>query len=179
MRTLRRGYVDSDGYVERDAVSGDHFSRLAGSTRPHERLRAAIDHYSLKGLPIFGLGRTEAFERTLLHRPFYGADKVFVAEMALQGRIVEVPEVLFFRRTHPGASTRLGERKQRASWADPRRAGGFLPLTMLVEYTSVVRGADLSTLDRLRCLEVVAHKAVGPATWGKVLVPGKRNYLGV
>ncbi len=178
VRVLRHGYVDGAGYVERDAVSGDHFGRLAASSRPHVRLRAAINHYSLKGLPIFGVGRMEAFERTLLHRPFYGADKVIVAELALQGRIVEVPEVLFFRRTHPGASTRLQGKGQRATWADPQRAGGFLPLTMLVAYASAVRDAELSALDRARCLGVVVGKAIGPETWGKLLVPGQRNYLG-
>jgi hypothetical protein len=178
VRVLRHGYVDGAGYVERDVVSGDDFGRLAASSRPHVRLRAAISHFSLKGLPIFGLARTEAFERTLLHRPFYGADKVIVAELALQGRIVEVPEVLFFRRTHPGASSRLQSNGQRARWTDPNRSGGFLPLTMLVAYASAVRDADLSPLDRARCLGVVAGKAVGRETWGKVLVPGPRNYLG-
>jgi len=178
VRTLRRGYVDGEGYVERDVTSGDDYGRLAESTRPHDRLRAAIFHYSLRELPIFGLARTEAFERTLLNRSFYGTDKVIVAELALQGRIIEVPEVLFFRRTHPGASTRLGERRQRANWADPRRASSFLPLTMLVEYASVVRDADLTPLDRLRCYGVVARKAVGLQTWSRMLVPGPRNYLG-
>ena len=134
VRTLRHGYVDGEGYVERDVTSGDDFGRLAASTRPHDRLRAAIFHYSLKGLPIFGLGRTEAFERTLLNRSFYGTDKVIVAELALQGRIIEVPEVLFFRRTHAGRRPGWAERRQRANWADPRRASGFLPLTMLIEY---------------------------------------------
>jgi hypothetical protein len=49
---------------------------------------------------------------------------------------------------------------------------------MLVAYASAVRDADLSPLDRARCLGVVAGKAVGRETWGKVLVPGPRNYLG-
>jgi glycosyltransferase involved in cell wall biosynthesis len=178
IRTLRKGYVDaSNGYVERD-LPDDRFAELAGSIHPHERLRAALFHYSLKTLPIFGLTRSAALERTMLNRSLYGTDKIILAELALQGRIVQIPDVLFFRRTHSGASTRLGGAKKKASWADPTRTGGFLPLAMFVEYSSVVRDANLPRRDKARCAAVVAHKLLGPETWAKMFLPSQRNYLG-
>ena len=101
-----------------------------------------------------------------------------MAELALQGRIVEVPEVLFFRRTAPGGVDPAGRAPPAGQLGRSPPGAGFLPLTMLIEYASVVRDADLTPLDRLRCYGVVAHKAVGSETWGRMLVPGPRNYLG-
>lgn len=178
IRPLRHGYVDAtNGYVEEVAMEDD-FAELAASCDPADRLRAALFHYSLRTLPIFGVTRMEAMERTLLHRPFYGADKVILAELALQGRIAIHPEVLFFRRTHARASTRLGGAKEKAKWADPNKAGQFLPLTMLVAYSSVVREAELNWRDRARCAGVVLHKLAGPETWAKMFIPKQGNYLG-
>lgn len=175
---LRHGYVDAtNGHVEREEPL-DRFTELAASEHPHERFKAALFHYSLRTLPIFGLTRVEAMERTLLHRPYYGTDKVIIGELALQGRIVVHPEVLFFRRTHSRASTRLGGAKAKASWADPNRIGSFLPLTMLGAYTSVVKDAELDPVEKARCIGVVAHKLLGGETWARMFVPGQKNYLG-
>lgn len=49
---------------------------------------------------IFGLYRRELLERTTLHRPYYTSDRNLVAETALLGRFVAVPDVTFYNRRH-------------------------------------------------------------------------------
>jgi glycosyltransferase involved in cell wall biosynthesis len=47
---------------------------------------------------VYGLMRREAAARTRLMRLSLCADLIFVAEMALQGHIIQVPETLFWKR---------------------------------------------------------------------------------
>jgi len=53
---------------------------------------------------IFGLMRREVLEKTTLHRPYYSSDRNLVAEMALLGRWLCIPEAIFYNRKHPGQS---------------------------------------------------------------------------
>jgi len=54
---------------------------------------------------IFGLVRSEALARTPLLPKYPSGDYIILGELALLGKFVEVPEVLFMRRLHPGASS--------------------------------------------------------------------------
>jgi glycosyltransferase involved in cell wall biosynthesis len=58
----------------------------------------------LWGNLVFALMRTAALRRTRLHGSFPSSDHVLLAELALAGSFVEVPEVLFLRRRHAGMS---------------------------------------------------------------------------
>lgn len=53
---------------------------------------------------IFGLIRRDQLERTTLHRPYYSSDCNLVAEIALLGRFLCVPEAIFYNRRHQGQS---------------------------------------------------------------------------
>jgi glycosyltransferase involved in cell wall biosynthesis len=54
---------------------------------------------------IFGLIRIDALRRTRLLPKYPGGDYTFLGELALEGKFFEVPEALFLRRLHPGASS--------------------------------------------------------------------------
>jgi glycosyltransferase involved in cell wall biosynthesis len=54
----------------------------------------------LWGNLVFSLMRTDALRRTRLHGGFPSSDHVLLAELALEGSFVEVPELLFMRRLH-------------------------------------------------------------------------------
>ena len=54
---------------------------------------------------IFGLIRSEALAKTRLFPRYPGGDYTVLAELALLGKFVEVPELLFRRRLHPSASS--------------------------------------------------------------------------
>ena len=69
------------------------------STLPHERFHGVVlgTNWCSDG---YGLFRSEAVRRTRLLQSCHGAGKVLIAEVALQGRFEEVPEVLFFDILH-------------------------------------------------------------------------------
>src|SRR5690606_23328496 len=113
---LSRGFLDPDGFIERLAVDEDA-PALLGDPRPHVRLDGIVNKLSVF-FDVFGLARVADLRRTLLLPSYYGADKVFLAEMAVQGRLVRLDEDGFSRRCHAGASTRSASLKALANWSD-------------------------------------------------------------
>ena len=53
---------------------------------------------------VYGLMRVDALRRAGVFRPVLRPDRLLIAELTLQGRIRQVPEVLWFRRDSNGAS---------------------------------------------------------------------------
>lgn len=51
----------------------------------------------------FAVFRTEVIVKTSLMQPYPASDRVFLAEIALHGRTLEVPQYLLFRRIHTGS----------------------------------------------------------------------------
>jgi glycosyltransferase involved in cell wall biosynthesis len=56
---------------------------------------------------FYGVIRTNALRRTAIHGAYLGADLIVQAEIALYGKIFEVPEYLFFRRMHRHAHSAM------------------------------------------------------------------------
>ena len=54
---------------------------------------------------IFGSIRSDLLAKTPLLPDYPSGDYIILGELALLGKFVEVPEVLFLRRLHPGASS--------------------------------------------------------------------------
>ena len=54
---------------------------------------------------IFGVMRADSLRKTPLHGDYIGADRNLLAEIGLMGKIYEIPEYLFFRRSHVNAYT--------------------------------------------------------------------------
>jgi glycosyltransferase involved in cell wall biosynthesis len=89
--------------------------------QPSLRLRHILRHPLSKLLnPPLGLTRSECLRKTRLLGNYYAADRVILAELALQGQIAEVPEYLFYRRLHEKNSTSLNPSDDAiAKWCDP------------------------------------------------------------
>lgn len=90
------------------------------SRDPAERFGAVI-HARHQCEDFFGLYRRAALVGSGLHDNYSGSDRVLLAEMALRGRWVSVPEPLFLHREHEGRYTRailLQDRRQAALWQD-------------------------------------------------------------
>lgn len=124
-----------------------------GDPLPHRRFADVIEPW-YGCFHVWSLMRTSAIRRTRLHGPYPGGDRVFLAEMALQGPIRVVPETLFRLRHHGGRSVKsLPTIYDRARWHDTRKKGrAVLPHWRIgLEHVRAVQRADLSTADRLRC----------------------------
>ena len=92
-----------------------------GSPSPARRL-AAVIHTRHECEDFFGLFRREALLGSSLHGTHGGSDRVLLAEMALRGPWVGVPEPLFLHREHKERYTRAvllaGDLSRAALWLD-------------------------------------------------------------
>jgi glycosyltransferase involved in cell wall biosynthesis len=74
--------------------------------RPSERLTTFLARIRLNNV-FNGVARSDALRRTALNKSYVSSDIVLVAELLLQGKLVEVPERLFFRRMSKATATAL------------------------------------------------------------------------
>lgn len=141
--------IDEHGTVVKDYVSKVDLA----SPKPHERLFAMICRHHLL-IQVFGLMRADVLRQTHLIGYYVSSDRVLLAELALRGRLYEVPEFLFYRRDHPDQSYRKHRgRHQYQSWFDPRRTDktAFPHWRLLFEFFVTIGRVPLSLGDRVRC----------------------------
>ncbi|WP_157222607.1 glycosyltransferase family 2 protein [Novosphingobium sp. AP12] len=84
-------------------LDSEYTVQLFGGSGPVERFAKAM-RMDRACHAIFGLMRTHVVRRTTSHRPYYTSDRNLVAEMALLGRFLCVPEAIFYNRKHSGQS---------------------------------------------------------------------------
>jgi glycosyltransferase involved in cell wall biosynthesis len=117
------------------------------SPAPHVRFHRLI--WSLgETHPLFAVMRSDALRRTPLYRPFVGADRVLIAQLALMGPIWQVPEVLHHYRQprmHPGVRQRT-DRPSQAVILDPANEGRLPSRTwrLCYEHLRLVARAPLA-----------------------------------
>jgi glycosyltransferase involved in cell wall biosynthesis len=157
---LRNGFLDPDGFIER-LVQDDDAVPMLGSTYPHVRLDAIANRMSVF-FDIFGLMRTADVRRTMLLPNYYGADKVFLAEMALKGRIVRIPDEVFHRRCHAKASTRSLGFRSLAGWSDASRGFDYYPALIIKGYLEAIDASSLAPSEKRRCRRVLLKKLRSP-----------------
>jgi glycosyltransferase involved in cell wall biosynthesis len=64
---------------------------------------------------LFGVFRREALQKSTLHRMYYGSDHALLAEMALLGTFVRVPDAVLYNREHLSRSINM-DKKERVFW---------------------------------------------------------------
>lgn len=72
---------------------------------------------------VFGLFRADCLRRSSLHRPYYGSDRALLAEAALLGSFVLVPDAVFYNREHPTRSINI-DKNARRFWHTADLRGG-------------------------------------------------------
>lgn len=146
-------YIDADGNetlrqeVILDIANPDPVRRF------QEMIR--MDH---KVEMILALMRTELMRKTKGLAPFSDSDRVIMAEMCLHGKIIMVPEYLFYRREHDENSSKAyTSRHTRMAWFDPKYAGKitFPNIRQFYEYIQSIYRAPLSAHDRNRCMKIM------------------------
>ena len=121
--------------------------------RPSDRFIKFHDSVGLTNV-IYGLMRTEAVRKTarMGNATYPAADTNFMGELVLYGKFIEIPECLFYRRMHAGASTadREDDERQTSFWG--RSAPGFsLPSwRMNVAYLRAILRAPVDFAEKRR-----------------------------
>lgn len=125
------------------------------SDRPHDRLHHVIrsDYLCVQ---LYGVMRTEALRRTKVFVGYYGCDRNTLAELALLGKLREVPQYMFLHRIYPdalGAATAYGKTVDELLMIDPgtdwhRRSTNS---TIFLNYFRSVRSLVRARSDRFRC----------------------------
>lgn len=130
----------------------------------------------------FALIRRDVLLDTRLFGAYIAADGVFLAEMALRGRFVEITEPLFLNRQHAASSTEADTTRQgRSAWWDPglRNKVPFPRWRVLLEYYRAVRLAPLSRADKMQAfLELWSWGVVQWKSLSADLIRAPRQFLG-
>jgi glycosyltransferase involved in cell wall biosynthesis len=103
--------------------------------------------------PIFGLIRLDVLRTTGLLGPFNSHDRPLLAELALRGRYVQIPDVLFLNREHQDRSIRAYRGPHdRIAWFDPSLADRIVysNLRLLLEYYRAIVRSGVPTWDAVR-----------------------------
>ena len=136
---------------------------------------------SLRCYEVFAVVRTEDMRRSGTYRGYNGSEKVFLAEMALMGRFVEIPEPLFYSRWHDSRFSSNTEGTGQNQLVDPKKSRKIaIPHEILcgVGYFRRILDVKISITDRLKCLAVWTRFILRPEKWGTILTKlftGKSN----
>lgn len=151
--------IDEQGRVLRDLGWPIHNGAHPDAVK---RFAGAID-LGHGCFDVFGLIRRSALAKTHLIAPYLGSDRVLLAELALQGRLERIDEVLFQSREHPQRSIRMRSDAARDQWfASGRPAAKFRPAwRRLSAVRDAVQRADLTFSQRMGCRVEVAKWALG------------------
>lgn len=133
-----------------------------------DRLRSMLFDGDLPGAiqadDFYGVIRSDVLRKVEPHDSFYHADQVFMAELVLHGRFLQVPEWLYFRRHHDGRA--LNANPTISSWSrnlDPKRSNKLVhpPARLVAEYIwgyfAAVRRAPLTPAERRDCNRHIRH----------------------
>lgn len=112
---------------------------------------------------VFGVIRTEVLNQTNLIGNYKHGDGVLLAHLALQGKIIEIPECLLYSRKHDKQSmylfgiTREGVKHDLegyAEWFDPKNKGGisFSFNRRLRDYFKMIVSSPIYFSQKLKCL---------------------------
>jgi Glycosyl transferase family 2 len=116
---------------------------------PVARFMAVMERVGLVNV-LQGVARTEAL-RSIPSRSYPSADVLVVAELALHGQFVEIPERLFLRRMHAAAASSLQTPVERQAFADPTAMGwhGLSACRASLGLLSTVARAPVTVRQRL------------------------------
>ena len=144
---------------------GYYRSVIAKTDIPRAAARFAVMILeSHTNVDFFGLIRRDAMVGSLLHQSFSGADKAFLAQMALRGRLLQLEEPLVEMREHPARYTRAtASARTKRAWHDTQaRSHVDIPvLTLYRTARQLVDTENLSDPDRRECRAVLRRFFIG------------------
>lgn len=124
------------------------------SSSPSVRLYnvLAIDYLCIQ---LYGVMRAQALRDTKVFQGYYGCDRNTLAELALLGKLHEIPEYLFFHRIYPealGAAVYSGRSVQELFFLDPGTDWNerFAALKVFGNYFGSIAQAPIPFAEKLK-----------------------------
>ena len=119
---------------------------------------------------IYGLMRHSALKHTALmgNGSFHAADTNLMGELTLYGKIVEIPETLFFRRMHEDASSwdRMNTSVQQAFWTGQNKKFVLPTLKKHLAYIKAIQKSPNGFMGKLQMDLYILRRAV----WHRQLI---------
>lgn len=103
---------------------------------------------------VFGVMRLNTLKKTSMIGNYISSDVILLGELSLRGKIVEIPEYLFYQRIHPENSTQANKNiVDRMSWFDPSKADKLVLIKWrhLWEYAKDIFRIKMGFIDRMLC----------------------------
>jgi glycosyltransferase involved in cell wall biosynthesis len=148
-----------------------HYPVATHSPRAPERFRSML--FDGWGDDEGGVYRTEVLRQAALQGSYHFADRTFTAGIALLGPFYQVPDRLYFRRSHPGQAGVRRTVRARCATLDPRRADRLRhPAVRLYgeyvwSYIRAIQRAPLSAAERRECYRYLAQWLASRARTGR------------
>ena len=161
--------------IDQDGEPGPEIdAHLRGMSSPSEVQRfGLITCRQNWATPVYGVMRREAMEGKHILGRYTGADRTFLAEMALAGRWAQVDEVLFFRREHATTSTKIfPDEWERRKWFDTsieKSSIAFPQWRRLSELAKVVNRSSLGGLGKVGAYLQLVRWVVTPIYRPRIL----------
>jgi glycosyltransferase involved in cell wall biosynthesis len=128
---------------------------------PLTRFEQLIDRLYLRLNNVMnGLIRVDALKKTQLHQGFAGSDYNLLAELILQGKFVEIPERLFYRRINAKSHSRSQSESemQRRYWPNDKKALMFQTWRLHRGCFAAISRAPFSYRRKFRLFLMVAKR---------------------
>ncbi len=126
-----------------------------------DRFIGVIEHIRLCNVHL-GISRVAALRKTRMLKPFPGADLNLMAELALYGKIIEVPKYLFYRRFHEDSSSWApgdAVHQQRRFHSAKTRNTRMILWRAHIEYFAAALRAPIPLADKRSILSFLLKKA--------------------
>lgn len=140
--------VDADGRTIGEFDRGD-----AGGRDAPDRFFQVIQ-IGHNCAEVFGLTRRDVLAKTGLIRDYTDSDRTLLGELALRGRLLQVPGAGFYRRIHAGKSDRVyASYHERAVWFNPGNKGKVVlsAWNQLRDLTVSLLACELPPGQKARC----------------------------
>jgi glycosyltransferase involved in cell wall biosynthesis len=149
-----RDIVEDDISPTPDGGDGE-LAEILKTDSPDPRVRyRSIIKLNHQCQSVYGVIRIGLLRKTRLHGKYADSDRVFLAELAVRGRFLVVPEPLFFHREHQQRSVHAyRSRQERTVLMDPSQAGKIVyPYWReFFEFLCCVHLSPLPMRERLSC----------------------------
>ena len=164
-KTDEHTYLTSD-----NRIITTNIPRNFMSVRPSDRYWEIL-YKTTECYEFFGLARREIIEQTSQHDAFYGSDKVLLCELAMMGKIKEVPSATGYFRIHGEQSQSIKDSKERAEWISPDlNYGALMSRFKCVQgYYRSIFAYSAPWSERLKCLWVLTTWSINLSNWSSML----------